>query len=70
MDRNDPEIRAAGQDHRVVLLAEDVDRNVHVAPAESLDGLVVLLAEDVDRNFCGQIEQLEQPGRPPRGGRG
>ena len=53
----------------VVLLAEDVDRNVY-PPAIIGAFLVVLLAEDVDRNTFARLYLLLEVRRPPCGGRG
>ena len=55
--------------HPVVLLAEDVDRNLELA-AKKIESEVVLLAEDVDRNVFNQVTLDGFKGRPPRGGRG
>ena len=53
----------------VVLLAEDVDRNIPQLAA-SLTAAVVLLAEDVDRNYVDEDVSVGDVRRPPRGGRG
>ena len=53
----------------VVLLAEDVDRNV-LASREEYNQNVVLLAEDVDRNTLPLNHPQAYLRRPPRGGRG
>ena len=54
----------------VVLLAEDVDRNMDVCACKSNVLKVVLLAEDVDRNIQESAHLAQRFGRPPRGGRG
>ncbi len=54
----------------VVLLAEDVDRNMDVCACKSNVLKVVLLAEDVDRNYTALQRSSVLPCRPPRGGRG
>ena len=56
--------------HVVVLLAEDVDRNLQGRGRIRERAPVVLLAEDVDRNITTPAYRHESPRRPPRGGRG
>ena len=56
--------------HNVVLLAEDVDRNLQNMDAEYTLVCVVLLAEDVDRNVSLCVVNNTGYSRPPRGGRG
>ena len=54
----------------VVLLAEDVDRNVSIDYGTHNPCSVVLLAEDVDRNLLSVFHHRYSKSRPPRGGRG
>ena len=62
-------VGAAASASEVVLLAEDVDRNINstIMPVAKN---VVLLAEDVDRNVLGIGDFHRDACRPPRGGRG
>ena len=53
----------------VALLAEGVDRNF-CAKAARGRSRVALLAEGVDRNRLDAVQELDEAGRPPRGGRG
>ena len=55
--------------HDVALLAEGVDRNTKITGATAYNW-VALLAEGVDRNIDAAIKEMDEVGRPPRGGRG
>ena len=57
------------ESHPVALLAEGVDRNLHVH-ADGERKLVALLAEGVDRNITAKGSAMLLSSRPPRGGRG
>ena len=54
----------------VALLAEGVDRNSLVIVQPRSARAVALLAEGVDRNIDAAIKEMDEVGRPPRGGRG
>ena len=54
----------------VALLAEGVDRNTVTGYILSVILIVALLAEGVDRNRLDAVQELDEAGRPPRGGRG
>ena len=63
------EVEAGFRELSVALLAEGVDRNIHFA-GHCRGAVVALLAEGVDRNIDAAIKEMDEVGRPPRGGRG